>query len=99
MTKWKIEIGSVNGSYATIDIKNNVYYEASADVFCYEFTFFKIQGITKEMATAITDEIVLRMIDQSYDHGSSWRESNVREIVENDFKIIVKVYFRVRDAG
>ena len=77
----------------------DVYYEALADVFGYEFTFFKIQGITKEMATAITDEIVLRMIDQSYDHGSSWRESNVREIVETDFQIIVKVYFRVRDAG
>lgn len=77
----------------------DVYYEASADVFGYEFTFFKIQGITKEMAIAITDEIVLRMIDQSWDHGSQWRENKVRTIDENDFKIIVKVYFRVRDAG
>lgn len=77
----------------------DVYYEASADVFGYEFTFFKIQGITKEMAAAITDEIVLRMIDQSWDHGSQWRENKVRTIDENDFKIIVKVYFRVRDAG
>lgn len=77
----------------------DVYYESIATAFGYEFTFFKIQGVTQEMAIAITDEIVLRMIDQSYDHGSSWRESNVREIVETDFQIIVKVYFRVRDAG
>lgn len=77
----------------------SVYYKESADVFGYEFTFFKIQGITKEMATAIVDEIVLRMIDQSYDHGAHWRETKVREYFENDFKIIVKVYFRVRDAG
>lgn len=77
----------------------DVYYEEFADVFGYEFTFFKIQGVTQEMARAITDEIVLRMIDQSYDHGSSWRENKTREVIENDFKIIVKVYFRVRDAG
>lgn len=77
----------------------DVYYKAFADAFGYEFTFFKIQGITKEMATAITDEIVLRMIDQSYDHGSQWRENKVRTIDENDLKIIVNVYFKVRDAG
>ena len=77
----------------------DVYYEASADVFGYEFTFFKIQGITKEMATAITDEIVLRMIDQSYDHGSSWREDETREFTENDYTITIVVHFRVRDAG
>lgn len=77
----------------------DVYYEAFADVFGYRFNFFKIQGVTQEMARAITDEIVLRMIDQSYDHGSSWRENNVREIVETDFQIIVKVYFGVKDAG
>lgn len=77
----------------------DVYYEALADVFGYEFTFFKIQGITKEMATAITDEIVLRMIDQSYDHGASWRESKVQGYFENDHEIAITVYFKVRDAG
>lgn len=77
----------------------DVYYEAFPDDFGYEFSFFKIQGVTKEMARAITDEIVSQMIDQSYDHGSQWRENKTREIIENDFEIIVKVYFRVRDAG
>lgn len=77
----------------------DVYYEAFPDDFGYKFSFFKIQGVTKEMARAITDEIVSQMIDQSYDHGSQWRENKTREIIENDFEIIVKVYFRVRDAG
>lgn len=77
----------------------DVYYKRLGNTFGYEFIFYKFQGVTNEMARAITDEIVLRMIDQSYDHGSSWRENNVREIVETDFQIIVKVYFRVRDAG
>ena len=77
----------------------DVYYKRLGNTFGYEFIFYKFQGVTNEMARAITDEIVLRMIDQSYDHGSSWRENNVREIVETDFQIIVKVYFEVRDAG
>ena len=77
----------------------DVYYEKIAGTFGYKFTFYKINDITKEMAIAITDEIVLRMIDQSYDHDSSWRERDIREIFESDFKIIVNVYFRVRDAG
>lgn len=77
----------------------DVYYEAFPDDFGYKFSFFKIQGVTKEMARAITDEIVSQMIDQSYDHDSQWRENKTREIIENDFEIIVKVYFRVRDAG
>lgn len=77
----------------------DVYYKRLGNTFGYEFIFYKFQGVTNEMARAITDEIVLRMIDQSYDHGSSWRENNVREIVETDFQIIVKVYFGVRDAG
>lgn len=82
-----------------VDDQYDVYYRRLVGIFGYEFTFFKVQGITKEMATAITDEIALRMIDQSWDHGSQWRENKVRTIDENDFEIIVKVHFRVRDAG
>lgn len=77
----------------------DVYYERLTNAFGYRFSFFKFQGVTQEMARAITDEIVLRMIDQSYDHGASWRESKVQGYFENDYEIAITVYFRVRDAG
>lgn len=77
----------------------DVYYKRLVGIFGYEFTFFKYQGVTSEMARTITDEIVLRMIDQSYDHGSSWREDETREFTENDYTITIVVHFRVRDAG
>lgn len=77
----------------------DVYYERLAHAFGYRFSFFKFQGVTQEMARAITDEIVLRMIDQSYDHGASWRESKVQGYFENDHEIAITVYFKVRDSG
>ena len=82
-----------------VDDQYDVYYRRLVGILGYEFTFFKCQGITKEMATAITDDIVSQMIDQSYYHGSQWREDKVRTIDENGYKIVIKVYFRVRDAG
>lgn len=77
----------------------DVYYERLAHAFGYRFSFFKFQGVTQEMARAITDEIVLRMTDQSYDHGAQWREDETREFTENDYTITIVVHFRVRDAG
>jgi hypothetical protein len=53
-----------------VDGEIDVYYERLRDAFGYKFDFFKSQGVTVEMATAITDEIVRRMISQSYDIGS-----------------------------
>lgn len=82
-----------------INDQYDVYYERLASAFGYRFSFFKFQGVTQEMARAITDEIVIRMIDQSYDHGAHWRETKVKEYFENDYEIVITVYFRVRDAG
>lgn len=82
-----------------VDDKFDVYYKQLSDKFGYKFEFFKHQGVTIELATKITDEIVSRMIDQSYDHGAQWRESGVRDVDNSDFELSVTVFFRVRDAG
>ena len=82
-----------------VDNSIDVYYSRLIDSFGYKFDFFKHQGVTLEMATAITDEIVSRMISQSYDHGAQWRECGVRSIVDDEFELSITVFFRVRDAG
>ena len=81
-----------------VDGTIDVYYDRLPDAFGFKFKFFKHQGVTLEMATAITDEIVSRMIWQSYDHGAQWRECGVREIVNEEWGLSVTVFFRVRDA-
>lgn len=82
-----------------IDGTFDVYYNWLPDDFGFEFVFFKHQGVTLEQATAITDEIVQRMISQSYDHGAQWRECAVRKVVNDEFDLSISVFFRVRDAG
>lgn len=82
-----------------VDGEIDVYYEGLRDEFGYKFDFFKQQGVTLELATAITDEIVGRMISQSYDHGAQWRECRIREIVNDEWNLSITVYFYVRDAG
>lgn len=77
----------------------DVYYSRLSNAFGYKFEFFRHQGVSLGMATAITDEIVSRMVSQSYDHGAQWRECGIREIVLNDFELSITVFFRVRDAG
>ena len=82
-----------------VDGEIDVYYDRLPDAFGWKFKFFKHQGVTLEMATAITDQIVSKMISQSYDHGAQWRECGVRKIVNDEWDLRITVYFRVRDAG
>lgn len=81
-----------------VDEKYDVYYERRTAAFAYTFEFFKSQGVTEELATEITNEIVRRMISQSYDHGAQWRECFSREVESDEYNICITVYFRVRDA-
>lgn len=81
-----------------VDENIDVYYSSLKDAFGYKFDFFKHQGISLDLATAITDEIVSRMISQSYDHGAQWGECGVRKVVNDDFDLSITVFFRVRDA-
>ena len=80
-----------------VDDTVDVYYDRVTNG--WKFRFFRSQGVTLEMAVAITDEIVSRMIWQSYDHGAQWRECGVREIVDDEWELSITVFFRVRDAG
>lgn len=82
-----------------VDGTIDVYYKRLPDAFGFKFDFFKHQGVTLEMATEITDEIVSRMISQSYDHGAQWRECGVREVVNDEWDLSITIFFRVRDAG
>lgn len=82
-----------------VDDEIDVYYGSLPEAFGFKFEFFKHQGVTLEMATAITDEIVRKMVSQSYDHGAQWRECGVREVVNDELDLSITVYFRVRDAG
>lgn len=82
-----------------VDGTVDVYYEKLPNAFAYIFTFFRSQGVTSELARSITDEIVSRMISQSYDHGAQWRECRARSIVDDEFELSITVFFRVRDAG
>lgn len=82
-----------------VDNSIDVYYSRLIDSFGYKFDFFKHQGVTLEMAIAITDEIVSMLVYQSYDHGAQWRECRVRDVVNSEFTLSITVYFRVRDAG
>lgn len=62
-----------------VDDEIDVYYEKLQTDFGYRFTFFKFQqGVSRETATEIVNQIVARMVSQSYDHGSQWRENSVR---------------------
>ena len=82
-----------------VDDEIDVYYEKLQTDFGYRFTFLKFQqGVSRETATEIVNQIVDRMVSQSYDHGSQWREIGIREIFENDYELSITVFFRVRDA-
>ena len=81
-----------------VDGTIDVYYERTSNG-GWKFKFFKHQDVTLEMATAITDKIVSRIIWQSYDHGAQLRECGVREIVNDEWDLSITVFFRMRDAG
>lgn len=84
-----------------VDGNIDVYYDRVHDGWKngWKFKFFKLQGVTLEMATAITDKIVARMISQSYDHGAQLRECGIREVVNDEFALSITVFLRMRDAG
>lgn len=82
-----------------VDDVIDVYYEKLKTDFGYKFTFFKFQQCSRELTTEIVNQIVERMVSQSYDHGSQWREIGIRQIFESDYELSITVFFRVRDAG
>ena len=86
-----------------VNDKYQVNYSRVPGEFAYEFEMFGLPQNRKDIADEIIDNIVRKMINQSYDHGASWRETN-REFIEEFSYVDVssykyKVSFRVRDAG
>ena len=76
----------------------DVYYDKVNDAFTYDFTLW---GQARKNGTAIVDEIVRRLCNESYDHGAEWRETK-REVIEEGVEdwepIVIRVYFRVKDS-
>ena len=77
----------------------DVLYDKIHGNFAYTFGFYKFQGVTKELANTIVDELVHRMENQSYDHGAQWRETRCRNVYEDEYNITITVFFYTRDAG
>lgn len=86
----RVKVTNLYGEY-------EVSYEKCKDEFAYEFQVFP-----KEMgAFDAVKEIILAMVEQSYDHGVSWRMTDIEEVNredELDMYRFFKVYFRIRDV-
>lgn len=74
-----------------------VSYEKCKDEFAYEFRVFpKTNG-----ALEAVKEIICAMENQSYDHGASWRMTDIEEVNREDkldMYRFFKAHFRIRDA-
>lgn len=75
-----------------------VKYNRVKDIFAYDFHFFKH---TEEKALEVAKEIAEVMCYQSYDHGQSWRVTDISIIKQEEryaVGVIVRVEFRIRDS-
>lgn len=62
--------------------KIQIYYERLDDKFGYEFKLYEIDS--KEQGENIVKDIANIMCNQSYDHGSEWRITNIECIEFSD---------------
>ena len=80
-----------------------VLYKRDPDDFAYEFEIYGMPQDNKAYADEIITSIVNTMINQSYDHGVYWRETERQFFGEfpycgkSSYRYIVS--FRIRDAG
>ena len=76
----------------------HVDYRRVPGKFAYEFTVLSEQ--LQYLIDAVIDQVVSAMCSQSYDHGSEWRETGVRETSfdPRTGENIVTVYFRIKDS-
>lgn len=76
-----------------------VDYRKVPGEFAYEFTVLCEQSFAPNSIDVAIDQVVGAMLGQSYDHGSEWRETGVRETSfdPRTGKYTVTVYFRVKD--
>lgn len=76
----------------------HVDYRRVPGKFAYEFTVLSEQ--LQYLIDAAIDQVVSAMCSQSYDHGSEWRETGVRETSfdPQTGEYTVTVYFRIKDS-
>ena len=78
--------------------ERDVYYERVKDKFAYDFQFFDTE---EKECLKISQEIAETMCFQSYDHGQSWRITDISIVEQGErYKVgtIVRVSFRIRDS-
>lgn len=67
--------------------------------FAYEFTVLLpiYETLEPNLIDAAIDQVISAMCDQSYDHGSEWKETGVREtaIDSRTGEYTATVYFRI----
>lgn len=75
----------------------HVYYNRLPDRFAYRFTVYTQD---ENAAANIVEEIAHIMVNQSYDHGASWRIKTIVQVSdESVMSYTYDVDFRFRDAG
>jgi hypothetical protein len=81
-----------------------VIYSRVENEFAYIFTFYHVflwQENTIHCCHEAVERIASLMCSQSYDHGASWRTTNIQYLSDtsDEHSSSFKVNFRKRDAG
>lgn len=71
--------------------------------FAYEFMIIPYEideKLNPNFIEAVIDQIVGAMCNQSYDHGSEWRETGIRKTSfdPRTGEYTVTIYFRIKDS-
>lgn len=77
-----------------------VDYRRIPGKFAYKFTVSVMETLDLNLIEAAIDQIVGAMCDQSFDHGSEWRETGIRttSFDPRTEEYTVTVYFRIKDS-
>ena len=101
MIKQIFNPGQIVQTGLAVDVDGiRVDYRKVPGKFAYELTVLCEQSPAPNSIDAAIDQVVGAMLGQSYDHGSEWRETGVRETSfdPRTGEYTVTVYFRVKDS-
>lgn len=101
MIKQIFNPGQIVQTGLAVDVDGiRVDYRKVPGEFAYEFTVLCEQSSAPNSINAAIDQVVGAMLGQSYDHGSEWRETGVRETSFDPWtgEYTVTVYFRIKDS-
>lgn len=101
MIKQILNPGQIVQTRLAVDVDGiRVDYRKVPGKFAYEFTVLCEQSSAPNSIDVAIDQVVGAMLGQSYDHGSEWRETGVRETSfdPRTGEYTVTVYFRIKDS-